>query len=108
MSHNNPHLDKIVEILENAKAKDLIVLDVKKQTSVTDYMIICSGTSSRHVKSIAEQLIVSMKSSDLIPLHHSGLEAGDWALVDFGDFVVHIMQPDCRQFYNLEELWQKN
>lgn len=104
---DNPLLNTLIHILEDIQATDITILDVQEQTTITDYMVVCSGRSSRHVKSIAEHLIEQMKAQEnLRALSHHGLEAGDWALVDFGDVVVHIMQPESRTFYNLESLWQ--
>lgn len=106
MPDTHPNLSNLIKLLDDAHAIDVHVIDVSKQTTITDYMIVCSGRSSRHVKAIAEQVIVGMKAASLPALNHSGLDGSDWALVDFGDFIVHIMQPDCRAFYNLEELWE--
>lgn len=108
MFDQNKSLSKLIKALEEIKAVDIVVIDVQQQTTITDYMIICSGRASRHVKAIAEHIMPIMKSSGLPVLHLSGLEASEWVLVDFGDFVVHIMQPDSRAFYNLEGLWQDN
>lgn len=99
-------LTNLLNFLEDIQAIDVVTIDVHKQTSITDYMIICSGRSSRHVKAIAEHVMVSMKHAGMAPTSYTGLEGGDWALVDFGDFIVHVMQPDSRLFYNLEGLWQ--
>lgn len=98
-------LSTILKSLDDIHALDVKVLDVHEQTTVTDYMIIASGRSSRHVKSIAVKVMEDMKLAGLPPLHSTGLEQGDWALIDLGDFVLHIMQPESRVFYNLEELW---
>lgn len=106
MPQENQYLSKLIKALEDIQASDIIVIDVREQTSVTDYMVICSGRASRHVKAIAEYILPIMKEVGLPPLHLSGLETGEWALVDFGDIVVHVMQPDSRTFYNLESLWQ--
>lgn len=106
MSDKNPLLNKLILSLEDIQAIDVSVIDVSKQTTITDYMIVCSGRSSRHVKAIAQQIMEDMKTAGLPALSNSGLESGDWALVDFGDFVVHVMQPDSRAFYNIEGLWQ--
>ncbi|AHE66666.1 ribosome silencing factor [Legionella oakridgensis] len=107
MPDKHPLLETLIASLEDIQASDIVTLDVRNQTSVTDYMIICSGRSSRHVKSIAEQVMEKMKAAGLPALSHHGLEQGDWALIDFGDFVVHVMQPENRAFYNLEGLWQQ-
>ncbi len=105
MSHNTTELNTLQSILEDIQAIDVTVIDVKKHTPITDYMIICSGRSSRHVRSIAEYTMEHMKSKGIPSINHTGLENGDWALVDFGDFIVHVMQPSVREFYNLEGLW---
>lgn len=105
MSDLFPQLPILVQALEDIQANDIVVLDVSAQTSITDYMIVCGGRAGRHVKAIADTVITKMKSVGLPPLNQSGIDAGDWALVDFGDCIVHIMQPDSRSFYRLEELW---
>ena len=91
--------------LEDMKARDLRVLDVRGLTSVTDYLLIASGTSDRHVRSLAQGLVASAKQAGLPPLGVEGLEAGEWVLVDLCDVVVHVMQPRTREFYKLEDLW---
>ncbi|MDP3704895.1 MAG: ribosome silencing factor [Legionellaceae bacterium] len=108
MYEKNPRLSTLVKALEDIKATDIVVIDVSKQTTITDFMIICSGRASRHVKAIASHIMPIMKAAGLPTLHLSGLDSADWVLVDLGDFVVHIMQPECRTFYNLEGLWQDN
>jgi ribosome-associated protein len=95
-----------VDALEDMKAKDITVIDVRGKTSVTDYMVIASGTSSRHVKSLADNVLEKMKEKGVRPLGSEGLEGGEWALLDLGDVVVHAMQVATRQFYDLERLWQ--
>lgn len=108
MQKETTQLQIIIRALEDIQAKDIITIDVRDQTSVTDYMIICNGRASRHVKAIAEYLIPIAKSNGISVLHTSGMGSGDWALVDLGDFIVHIMLPECRSFYDLEGLWQRN
>lgn len=107
MSAQNPLLDKLLASLDDIQAVDVKVIDVKGHTSITDYMIIASGRASRHVKAIAEKVIQDMKVHGLVAISCTGLETGDWALIDFGDFIVHVMQPESRQFYNLEGLWEE-
>ena len=99
-------VDFIVDILDEIQAADITVIDVSQQTSVTDNMIICSGRSSRHVKAIANTLIEKIKANGQKPLGCHGEETGDWILVDLGDSIVHIMQPEVRAHYNLEGLWK--
>ncbi|MDA9272008.1 ribosome silencing factor [bacterium] len=106
MSDTHPLLNTLLKALDDIQAIDVVVIDVRKQTTITDYMVVCSGRSSRHVKAVAEQVMVSMKHAGLPAHNHTGLESGEWALVDFGDFIVHVMQADSRLFYNLEGLWQ--
>ena len=91
--------------LEDMKARDLRVLDVRGLTSVTDYLLIASGTSDRHVRSMAQALVESAKQAGLSPLGVEGQESGEWVLVDLCDVVVHVMQPRTREFYKLEDLW---
>ncbi len=95
----------ILTSLDDMKAVDVIELDVNGKTSVTDLLIIASGTSSRHVKSIASAVVVDAKKRGNKPLGVEGEETGEWVLVDLGDIVVHVMQPHVRQFYDLEKLW---
>lgn len=95
-----------VDALEELKGKDILTIDVRGKTSVTDFMVIASGTSSRHVKSLAENVLEKAKAQGVRPLGSEGLEGGEWALLDLGDVVVHVMQVATRQFYDLERLWQ--
>ncbi|HZH43346.1 MAG TPA: ribosome silencing factor [Lysobacter sp.] len=91
--------------VEDLKAKDIVEIDVRGKSSVTDYMVIASGTSTRHVKSIADQVIKFAKNLDVMPLGVEGEREAEWVLVDLGDVVVHIMLPRIREFYALERLW---
>lgn len=99
-------IDKVQTILEDMKARDLVLLDVKGKSSVTDYMLIVSGTSRRHVVSMADEVMQKVKAEGVRPLGTEGQESGDWILVDLGDLVVHVMMPDARSFYDLERLWR--
>ncbi|KGP63912.1 iojap family protein [Legionella norrlandica] len=107
MLEQNPALEKILKSLGDIQAIDVKVIDVHKQTTITDFMIIASGRSSRHVKSIAQKVLEDMKLAGLPCLSSTGIENGDWALLDFGDFILHVMQPEYRHFYNLEGLWEE-
>lgn len=95
----------VIEQLEDLKAKEIKVLDVKEMSSITDYMVICSGTSNRHVKSIAHNLVSEAKDKGVMPLGVEGDDVAEWVLVDLGDVVAHIMLPQTRDFYQLEKLW---
>ncbi|ROS01372.1 ribosome-associated protein [Sinobacterium caligoides] len=94
-----------LEFLDDLKAKDVVCLDVSGLTGVTDCLVIASGTSSRHVKSLGDNVAMEFKKRDFMPLGVEGQETGDWVLVDLGSVVVHIMQPDARELYDLERLW---
>jgi ribosome-associated protein len=91
--------------MADLKANDLRVLDVRKLTDVTDYMIIASGRSGRHVRAIAENVVEQSKKKKHQPLGVEGLSQGEWVLVDLCDVVVHVMVPETREFYQLEKLW---
>ncbi len=94
-----------IDALEDMKAENILVLDVKGKTTVTDWIIVASGTSSRHVKSIANNVIADAKKADKPPLGFEGEAEGEWVLVDLGDVIVHVMQRQVREFYDLESLW---
>lgn len=95
----------IEDALDDLKAQDVTVLDVHSLSDVMDTFVIATGTSSRHVKSIASNVVEDAKKSGFQPLGVEGLNEGEWALVDFGDTVVHVMQQQTRDLYELEKLW---
>ncbi|QDP00841.1 ribosome silencing factor [Thalassotalea sp. PS06] len=95
----------VVEQLEEIKARDIVTLDVREKASFTDFMVICCGNSSRHVKSIAEHVNLEMKKQEVDVLGIEGTDIGEWALIDLNDVVVHVMTDDIRDLYQLEKLW---
>lgn len=94
-----------LDALDDLKAEDVTVLDVQGKTTVTDWIIVATGSSSRHVKSVANSVISAAKQANKPPLGFEGEDEGEWVLVDLGDVIVHIMQRQVREFYDLESLW---
>lgn len=97
--------DAVVARLDAMKANDLKVIDVRGKTSVTDCLVIASGTSTRHVKSMGDEVVVTAKKHGMAPIGIEGEKDAEWILVDLGDTVVHVMLPKTREFYGLERLW---
>jgi len=95
----------VVDAIDDMKGVDLLVIDVRDMTSITDRMVITSGTSTRHVKSIADTVALKAKQAGFLPLGVEGAQAAEWVLIDLGDVVVHVMTPAIREFYALEKLW---
>lgn len=97
--------DLVIGALEEVKAKDIVKLDVRELTTVTDYMIVASGTSNRHVKALAEAVAEKSRAAGHRPAGIEGADGSEWVLLDLGDALVHVMLPRVREFYNLEKLW---
>lgn len=97
--------DLIIDALEEVKAKDIVKLDVRDLTTVTDYMIVASGTSNRHVKALADTVFEKAKAAGHRPVGIEGEDGSEWVLLDLQDALVHVMLPRVREFYNLEKLW---
>lgn len=95
----------VTDALDDLKAVNTVTLDVTDLTDVTDCLVIASGTSNRHVKSLANNVVVEAKKAGIPPLGVEGDDVGEWVLVDFGDVVLHVMLPATRDFYDLERLW---
>lgn len=91
--------------LEELKANDVVEIDVRGKSSVSDYFVIASGTSTRHVKAVADAVVRFAKKLDVAPLGVEGEREAEWVLVDLGDIIVHVMLPRVREFYALERLW---
>ena len=103
--NNKELVDITLNALNDAKALDINVFDVSKLTSISDYMIIASGRSGRQVASLADKVVEAAKQNDIQPLGMEGKREGEWVLVDLGDIIVHIMQPETREYFQLEKLW---
>jgi ribosome-associated protein len=95
----------VVEALEDKKAKDILAFDVRKLTSLFDYVVIASGDTGRQTNALARNVQDKLKALGAKVYGVEGEQSGEWVLVDLGDIVVHVMQPTVRQYYNLEELW---
>ena len=99
-------LQVIINALEDLKAQNIVTLDVTRLTDVTDTLIIASGSSSRQVRALAQHAVEEAKKQGMPSIGIEGLDGGEWVLADFGDVVLHVMQPEVREFYDLEKLWQ--
>lgn len=98
-------LELVCESLRDDKASDLKVIDLHGKSSLTDYMVVVSGTSTRHLATMAEHLRERLKAKGYGPVHIEGLGQSDWVLIDAGDVVAHLFRPETRKFYNLEKMW---
>ena len=96
--------NKIIATLEDIKAVNPVAINVKKISSLTDFMVIASGTSDRHINAMSEKVLERLKT-DVSGMKNEGQSGGDWLLVDAGDVIVHLMSSDAREFYDLESLW---
>ncbi len=105
LSREDRLLEIVIDALEDLKGVDLRVLDVRAQTSITDLMVIVSGTSTRHVKALADNVTFKAKANGFTALGVEGEQGSEWVLIDLGDVVVHVMMPAIREFYALEKLW---
>lgn len=98
---------KAVDLALEKKAYDLQLLNVKELSSLTDFLLIATGRSDRQVQAIAESIRLGLKEQGVLPLASEGIDEGRWALLDYGDFMVHVFQPAVRTFYDLEGLWSE-
>lgn len=103
---SNDLLTLVLAALDDGKGNDIKVIDVRDKTNITDYMVIASGTSDRHVVSLADRVVDRAKQNQVSPLGVEGQNTGEWVLVDLGDAIIHVMKPQTREFYQLEKLWQ--
>jgi len=99
--------DQIEKILDNNKAKNIITIDLTKKSYIADYMIIASGTSSRHLQSLSENLVSELKKIGVYNCRIEGKDSSDWKLVDAIDIIIHIFHPEKREFYDLEKMWSE-
>jgi ribosome-associated protein len=97
--------DCVAALALDRKAADVVILDLREISSVTDYFVLCTGRSDVHVRAIVERVETGLAEQDERPLAREGVAHGSWALLDYGDVVVHVFQPDTRAFYDLERLW---
>lgn len=97
--------DFVIDKVDDLKAQDIVAVNVQGKSSITDCMIICTGTSSRHVMSIADHVVQQSKAAGLQPSGVNGRNASDWVVVDLGEVIVHVMEEESRRLYELEKLW---
>lgn len=100
-------LNRIAQAIYDKKGFNILVLDVREICTMTDYFIIAEGTVDRHVKALSQTIVDELARRGLEPLHIEGQQEGDWVVLDYGDFVIHLFIPELREKYALEELWQE-
>ena len=98
-------LERVLSSLDDDKAEDVVQIDLRGRSDMADYMVICSGRSSRQVAAISEKLADRLKQEFRISAKMEGKETGDWVLIDSGDVIVHVFRPEVREFYQLEKMW---
>ena len=98
-------LDTVLASLEDSKAENIVSIDIQGKSTLGDYMVVASGRSHRHVSAVADHLIKALKDAGLGNARVEGLASADWVLIDSGDIIVHVFQPEIRAFYNLEKMW---
>ena len=101
-----PMIDVILECLDDAKAEEIVAVDITGKSSLADHMVVASGRSQRHVGAVADQLVNALRDAGHGKPRIEGLPHCDWVLVDAGDVIVHIFRPEVREFYNIEKMWQ--
>jgi ribosome-associated protein len=97
----------VIEKIEDMKGRDITILDIEGKANFADFMVVCSGNSNRHVKSIAHSVAAECRAEGVVPIGVEGNDVGEWTLVDLGDVIVHVMTDEQRDKYQLEELWSK-
>ncbi len=101
-----PMIDVILNCLDDAKAEEIVAVDIVGKSSLADHMVVASGRSQRHVGAVADQMITALREAGYGKPRIEGLPHCDWVLVDAGDVIVHIFRPEVREFYNIEKMWQ--
>jgi ribosome-associated protein len=101
-------VDVVREAMDELKALDINTLHVSGKTHMTDYMVICSGTSNIHIRAIADRIVERLKEHDIKGVRREGYNEARWVLMDFGDVVAHVFDPEDRRFYALEEFWERD
>jgi ribosome-associated protein len=96
----------VAKSLDADKAEEIEIIDLKNQSSLADYIVVATGTSSRHVSALADKLVDKLSEAGLKNLRTEGARQGDWVIVDAGDIIVHLFRPEVRDFYNLEKMWR--
>ncbi len=99
--------DEIENILEDNKAIDIKSIDLKNKSSIADFMIIASGTSSRHIQALSEMILIKLKDKGIANCRLEGKESNEWKLIDAIDIIIHIFHPEKRKFYDLEKMWSE-
>ena len=99
-------IDVVLQSLEDAKAEDVVSVDIAGKSSLADFMVVTSGRSNRHVAAVADQVMKALRDNGFGKPRVEGLPHADWVLVDGGDVIVHIFRPEVREFYNIEKMWQ--
>lgn len=101
----NLALNTVLASLDDAKAENIVPIDIQGKSSLADHMVIASGRSHRHVAAVADNVIKALKDAGLGTARVEGLAGADWVLIDAGDVIVHVFRPEVREFYNLEKMW---
>lgn len=105
MAITKKKIEQIIEIIFEKKGQDVLLLELKKRSPITDYFIICTAQSPPHAQAIANELSVKLKKGDMLTHHIEGYQNGQWIILDYWDFIIHIFLAEVRQYYGLERLW---
>jgi ribosome-associated protein len=101
-------LELIAQTIFDKKGSNILALDIREVSSLTDFVIIGEGNVDRHVQSLSTSIVHALRDQGISPLHVEGIQLGDWIVLDYGEFMVHLFTPDLRQKYGLEELWRQS